>query len=86
MPDPLTEGEKQILMPLINLRIAQQEARIFLEQESLDILHRLKGAVENGNIPDDIQQVHDGMVTLDMLNSTRGPVPPRKGNNGKPPI
>lgn len=72
MLELLTEGEREFLRPMLEAAIEAQTARIDLEKRELGRLIEMKASVDGRSVlPEPIMKVRSGMVTLDMLNSTK---------------
>lgn len=68
MPELLTELEQGVLMKSVNEAIELQTARVELEKRALDNLLLLRADIRACRLPEKIEKVRNGMVTLEMLN------------------
>jgi len=73
MPEHLPEYEREFLLTCVDEAIGTQAARLELERRELARLRDLRAKIDEGFLPDGkIEKVRSGMVSLDLLNLTRG--------------
>ena len=67
----LNEDQRDFLLARLDRTIELQDARVRLEQEQLEHLVQFRNEVLESTVPESVEMVRAGMVTLGMLESVK---------------